>query len=79
MRKQIRPLYVFVCIIAFAFALGLSMAEEAMAGPTDCCSVTPPGCIESHGVSVKFGGTWHCLCSWPENPDECYMFCGECA
>ena len=71
MKKQIRPLFLFICIIAFAFALGLSMAEEAMAGPTDCCSFQLPGCGVSYGI--KLNGFCNCAVQ-----SACFQFCAGC-
>ena len=77
MKKQIRPLFLFICIIAFAFAFGLASSENVAAGPGGCCSFQPPGCGVSHGTWNYQFSFCDCVTFNPMWPN-CTLFCASC-
>lgn len=75
MNKKLRTICAFACLIAFAFAFGLTFAQEANAEEDFCCQYSLPGCVLSYG-------TWYqgnCMCQPPSNPKNCFLWCGECS
>lgn len=79
MRRNQKFWLIVLFVLAFAFSLGLTLAEEASACPDPCCEFQEPGCGVSYGRTIFIPPfTFICDCTYVESTC-CQIGCGSCA